>query len=150
MKMGSARIAGVVLLLMGAVLTQWAFRFGMAPTPVDAFVRLLVLMADVLLLVPAMAALLSNKSISDTGRDWLGNGPRLLSIYIGCVVAFGIVLAIEFGCRHYFKHHYTAPYTERTEWSPTHDPMRLKGDNIRHRCFVNHTLIYARNSTIHT
>jgi hypothetical protein len=56
MKMSSARIAGVVLVVMGAVLTQWAFRFGMAPTPVDAFVRLLVLVADVLVLVPSIGS----------------------------------------------------------------------------------------------
>ena len=148
--MSSARIAGVVLMVMVAVFTQWAFRFGMAPTPVDAFVRLLVLVADVLVLVPSMAALLSNKSISDTLRNWLHDKPRLLSIYIGGVIAFGMVLVVEFGCRHYFKHHYTASYAERTEWNPTHDPMRAKGDTINHRCFVNDTLIYDRNYIIDT
>ncbi len=148
--MGSARIAGVVLMVMVTVLTQWAFRFGMAPTPVDAFVRLLVLVADVLLFIPAIAALLTSKSISDTVRYWLRDSPRLASLYLGCVVAFGMVLAVEFGCRHYFKHHYTAPYVERTEWSPTHDPMRAKGDTINHRCFVNDTLIYNHNYAIDT
>lgn len=148
--MSSARIAGVVLVVMGAMLTQWAFRFGMAPTPVDAFVRLLVLVADVLVLIPAIGALLSDKSISDTLRSWLRDTPRLFSIYIGGVIAFGVVLAVEFGCRHYFKHHYTAPYVEQTEWSPTHDPMRAKGDTINHRCFVNDTLIYDLNYAIDT
>ncbi len=145
-----SRMLGILMVLIIAALTQWAFRFGMAPTLVDAFVRLLVLIADLLLFIPAIAALLSAKSISDTVRYWLQDSPRLASIYLGCVVAFGMVLAVEFGCRHYFKHHYTAPYAERTEWSPTHDPMRAKGDTINHRCFVNDTLIYNHNYAIDT
>ena len=149
-EMGYSRILGIFMVLFIAALTQWAFRFGMAPTPVDAFVRLLVLVADVLLFIPAIAALLSAKSFSDTVRYWLRDSPRLASIYFGCVVAFGMVLAVELGCRHYFKHHYTAPYAERTEWSPTHDPMRAKGDTINHRCFVNDTLIYDCNYAIDT
>jgi hypothetical protein len=81
---------------------------------------------------------------------WLRDSLGCYPIYIGGVIAFGMVLAVEFGCRHYFKHHYTAPYAERTEWSPTHDPMRAKGDTINHRCFVNDTLIYNHNYAIDT
>ncbi len=148
--MGYSRTLGILMVLIIAALTQWAFRFVMASTPVDAFVRLLVLMADVLLFIPAIAALLSAKSISDTVRNWLRKSPRFASIYIGCAIAFGMVLAVEFGCRYYFKHKYTPPYTERTEWNPTHDPLKAKGDTIHHRCFVNDTLIYDIDYTIDT
>lgn len=146
--MKSSRITGMIVLVLGAMLTQWAFRFGMASTPVDAFVRLLVLVADAFLFFPAIGALLSTKNLSDTGRDWLRNSPRLFSIYIGCALAFGVLLTVEFGCRHYFKHHYKDPYLERTEWSPTNDPMQAKGDTIHHRCLVNDTLIYDLNYAI--
>jgi hypothetical protein len=148
--MGYSRTLGILMVLIIAALTQWAFRFVMASTPVDAFLRLLVLVADGLLFIPAIAALLSAKSISDTVRNWLRKSPRFASIYIGCAIAFGMVLAVEFGCRHYFKHHYAPPYAERTEWNPTHDPLKAKGDTIHHRCFVNDTLIYDLEYAIDT
>lgn len=134
-----ARLIGILLIAMALTLTQWAFRFQLDQTPVDAFVRLLVCMADVLLGASAAIFLLSGKR---TVRDALLGFPRHATVMFGLWTAFAMLLAVEFSSRHYFRNHYVPPYKERTDWYPTHDPRKAKGDTILHRCLVNDTLIY--------
>lgn len=139
----SSRLLGLSLLAVALVLTQWAFRFNLVQTPVDSFVRLLVCIADVLLIIPSLIFLLSNKdkakaTLQSTLQLWPGH----TAAYLGLCVAFIMMLVIEFSCRHYFKHRYTPPHVEHTYWNPSPNPVKAKGDTIKHRYFVNDTLVY--------
>lgn len=138
-----SRVLGILLLTAAAVLTQWAFRFHLVQTPVDSFVRLLVCMADVLLIIPALFFLLSDKDNARVAlKSVLQHWPGITAAYLGLCLAFMIVLVIEFSCRYYFKWQYQPPHTEHTYWNPTPNPVKAKGDTIKHRYFVNDSLVY--------
>ncbi|MCF8258141.1 MAG: hypothetical protein K9J06_11335 [Flavobacteriales bacterium] len=139
----NAPVLGMLLTAAAIALTQWAFRFHIPQTPVDSFIRLLVCIADVLTIIPAMGFLFSpEKKITVALRGFLNKRPRLTVIYVGLLLAFGAILVVEFSCRYYFKHRYAPPHTEHTYWNPSPNPVKAKGDTIKHRYFVNDSLVY--------
>jgi hypothetical protein len=149
MGISQAKVVAIATILVALALTQWAFRFHAPTTPVDSFVRLLVLATVVLLSVPTLVLLISNKgSAQQTLRTTLKKWPRSSALYLGLVMTFGLVLVIEFSCRYFFKHIYKAPHVEQTLWHPSSNPLEVKGDTIHHRYFVNDTLIYDLRYTI--
>lgn len=138
-----ARVVAIALLVAVLALTQWAFRFHTPATPVDSFMRLLVLVVDVFLAVPTTVFLLAgSESATQTVRHVLQKWSRSAAMYFGLVMTFGLMLIIEFSCRYYFKHIYEAPHLEQTLWHPSSNPLEVKGDTIHHQYYVNDTLIY--------
>lgn len=146
-----SRTAGLLIGLLLLALTQWAFRFHLPESPVDSFMRLLVLITDGLALIPMLGLLLSgNKGAMQAIRLWTGRHPNLTAAYIGLVMTFGAVLTVEFGCRFYFKRFYQPPYHEVTNWDPAPNPSRAKGDTICHQYIINDTVIYDLKYAIDT
>jgi len=138
-----SRVLGILLLAVAALLTQWAFRFHLVQTPVDSFVRLLVCNADVLLIIPALVFLLSDKdNAKATLKSLLQRWSGLTAAYLGLCLTFMMILVVEFSCRYYFKRQYQPPHIEHTYWNPSPNPVKAKGDTIKHRYFVNDSLVY--------
>jgi hypothetical protein len=138
-----SRLVGIALLSVAGVLTQWAFRFHLAVSPVDSFIRLLICMADVLLIIPSIAFIFSGQEkLTTSVKDILRYSPTLVSIYIAGIAVYVTILAVEFGCRYHFRNHYEPPHREYTYWNPSPNPVKVKGDTIVHRYFVNDTLVY--------
>ncbi len=138
-----SRLLGFTLITVSIALTQWAFRFDLDVSPVDSFVRLLVCIADVLLIIPAIILIASpEKQPSESIKHILWQYSALATLYFSCITVYATILAVEFGCRYHFRNHYEPPHSEYTYWNPSPDPVKVKGDTIVHRYFVNDSLIY--------
>ncbi len=138
-----SRTLGIALLLLAVALTQWAFRFHLPHSPVDAFVRVLVVLADALILVTSIPLLSGGgQTWEETLVTFQRKFPRTASFHIGMIIAFVSVLVVEFTCRYYFRKFYQPPYRQETNWHPSPNPRLAKGDTICHQYIVNDTLVY--------
>lgn len=149
--MKSARIISAVLFLLAFAFNEWAFRFIFPLEPIDSFLRLMTLVLDGFVLVAVMALGWKNEKFTTRAKEIANSFPRSISIYFGLFVAYCCVMAVEFGCRYYFKHGYRAPYTEATYWEPSAvvpdsvlGSALLKDSVISHAYVVNDSLIYKQ------
>lgn len=150
-----SRSIGLFVLTLSIALTQWAFRFGLPSSPVDGFLKCLILVLDCFLLVSALALLWKKEALVYRLKTIGKSYPRSVLIFAGLFLAFVILVAIEIGARVYFKHGYKAPYMENTLWDPA--PVKLDSvfgsclppdTTISHRYIVNDSLIYEQRYTI--
>ena len=144
-----------VLFLIALGLTEWAFRFFTNSEPIDSFLRLLILVMDVGAVILVLAFAVSNLKFNDRFKQIIDNAPKASLIYVGLLISYCMVLAIEFSCRFYFKHVYQAPYTEQTFWEPSAvikdsilGSSLPKDTVISHAYFANDTLIYKQKYKI--
>ncbi len=149
--MKSARTVALIVLAIGIALNEWAFRFFIPQEPVDSFIRLMMLVFDGFLLVFVGAFLKSNSTFSERLTELLHQWPRSLTMFLGLFLAYCGMMAVEFGCRFYFKAFYEAPYSEHTYWEPcavVADAAlgsSLPPDTvIGHALVVNDSLIYKK------
>ncbi|MCF8461293.1 MAG: hypothetical protein K9G46_11265 [Flavobacteriales bacterium] len=153
--MKSARIVALCAIALGIGLTQWAFRFLMPPTPVDAFIRLMMLVFDGFVLVFIFCFGWQNVPFAARLRQLLQQWPRLVAVFMGLFLAYCGFMAVEFACRFYFKHGYRAPYSDKTYWEPSASVQdsilgtALWPDTvISHALVVNDSLIYKKHYRI--
>lgn len=148
----SSRFAAISFLTIGLFINEWAFEF-VVPTDrdIDGFLKLLVLVGDVILLDTVMTLTFvgKKKTFKEFLRFVTRTFPKISSLYFGLVVAYLLLLGLEFGSRYYFKHIYKAPYTEQTKWQPAPKVDNadygyiLPADTIiHHQYFVNDSLIF--------
>jgi hypothetical protein len=131
------------MLFAAVCLLQWAFRFHLVHSPVDSFVRVLVAAAVTLAGIPILLLLLGgNLTLTERLRHMAQRFPRSTALYAGVAVTFVLLVTVEFACRYYFRHFYTAPYKDETNWHPSPNPRLAKGDTICHQYIANDTLIY--------
>jgi hypothetical protein len=146
-----SRILGLFILIFALALTQWAFRFDLPNSPVDAFLRVMTMLLDFFLLSIAFAMLWKADGIVSRMRTLGTSYPRSVLVFFGLFLAFGTILSAEIGARVYFKHGYTPPYTEQTYWKPRatqRDTVLgtcLPPDTvISHAYIINDSLIYEQ------
>lgn len=150
-----SRVLGVFVLLFALGLTEWAFRFELPKSPVDSFLRALTLVLDCFLLVIALTMIWKKESIVPRLNKLGKSYPRTFSIFIGLLIAFCILVAVEIGARLYFVHGYSAPYTEQTYWEPgpcrrdsTLGSSLAPNTVISHAYIINDSLIYKQHYRI--
>jgi len=149
--MKSARIVALSIFALGFAFNEWAFRFIFPLPPVDSFIRLMTLVLDGFLLALIGAFAWHNTPFAERLKQLLHQSPKLVAVFMGLFFAYGSFMAVEFGCRFYFKHIYEAPYTEQTYWEPSSvvpDSVlgtALQPDTvISHVLIVNDSLIYKK------
>lgn len=148
---GSARVFAIIVFIAGFAFNEWAFRFIFPLEPVDSFLRLLTLVLDAFLLVLIMGFLASRLSVGKRARDLLRLRPKAVAIYFGFFISFCVLVAVEFGCRFYFKNIYVAPYSEATYWEPSAvipdselGSSLARDTTITHAYVINDSLIYKQ------
>jgi hypothetical protein len=149
--MKSARIVALCAFALGFALNQWAFRLIFPPTPVDAFIRLMMLVLDGFLLTFILAFAWRNIPFANRLKQLLQQSPRLVSLFMSLFFAYGTLMVIEIACRLCFKYVYHDPYVQKTIWEPYVDlPDSILGTrlpsnaDITHTLFVNDSLIYKK------
>ncbi len=139
----TSKVAGAVLLFAAVCLLQWAFRFHLAHSPVDSFIRVLAASAVVLMSIPTILLLMGGKApLAKMLLQLTQRFPKGAALFAGVAWTFVILVMVEFACRYYFRHFYTAPYEDETNWHPSPNPRLAKGDTICHQYIVNDTLVY--------
>jgi len=153
--MRSARVLSLILFIVGLLLNEWAFRLLSSSAPVDAFVRLLVLVLDGFLLVLILTFAWSDVTVGQRLVHLLDHHPRRSLFFLGAFAAYAVCVAVEMGCRYYFKHGYVAPYAEKTVWRPAPvvpdtvlGTAWLRDTVIDHTYMVNDTLVYQQQYRI--
>lgn len=149
--MKSARIVALVALAAGLFLNEWAFRFLSSTPPIDSFMRLMMLLADVFMATFIFTFLWENVSLATRVRTLISRHSRSVAVFFGLALAYGTALTVEFGCRYYFKHLYSAPYSAQTYWEPSANKrdsimgsVLLRDTVISHAYVVNDSLIYKQ------
>ena len=140
------------MLALGAfVFNEWAFRFIFPLQPIDSFLRLMTLVLDVFILSTVLILWSSNSALSNSIKGFAHVSPRLTAFLVGSFISYCLLMAVEFGCRYYFKHLYKAPYSEATYWEPSANVRDSilgtalpKDTVISHAYVVNDSLIYKR------
>lgn len=149
--MKSAHVLSIVILVLGLLLNEWAFKFISPSEPIDGFLRLLILVSDSFLLIIILILCHRNETISERIRFILQKAPKSTAIFFGLLLSFGLIVCLEFGCRYYFKHFYKAPYSEETIWNPSPvvpdsimGSVLPKDTTIQHTYIINDSLIYKQ------
>lgn len=140
------------MLALGAfAFNEWAFRFIFPLQPIDSFLRLMTLVLDVFILSTVLILWSSNSTLSNSIKGFAHVSPRLTAFLVGSFISYCVLMAVEFGCRYYFKHLYEAPYSEATYWEPSANVRDSilgtalpKDTVISHAYVVNDSLIYKR------
>nr|MBP9153203.1 hypothetical protein [Flavobacteriales bacterium] len=104
--MKSARIIALCAFALGIALNQWAFRLIFPPTPVDAFIRLMMLVLDGFLLTIILAFAWRNIPFAERLKQLLQQWPRLVSLFMSLLFAYGTLMAVEISSRLCFKYVY--------------------------------------------
>ena len=146
-----SRIVGILVLIVGFLFNEWAFRFIFPLEPIDSFLRLMTLVLNGFLITIVLALIWKKSSIKVRIQALASGHPRLLAAFIGSFMAYCSFMALEFSCRYYFKHIYKAPYSEKTYWEPSaivRDSILgsslAKDTVISHAYIVNDSLIYKQ------
>lgn len=149
--MRSARVFAIVVFIAGFVFNEWAFRFIFPLQPVDSFLRLLTLALDLFLIALVISFIISPLSVSKRAKALLKSKPRAVAVFFGFFIGYCAIVAIEFGCRYYFKHIYEAPYSEATYWEPSAVILNedlgsalARDTTITHAYVINDSLIYKQ------
>ncbi|MFT4543777.1 MAG: hypothetical protein ACI9EQ_000227 [Bacteroidia bacterium] len=157
MPLKHSKSVALIIFLVALGFNEWAFRFIFPLEPIDSFLRLMTLVLDGFLLILVFAFGVSGQSINDRTNHLFQNQSRLVSILLGSFVSYCLIMAVEFGCRYYFKQVYTAPYAEQTFWEPSAViPDTIIGTSlpkntlISHTLIVNDSLIYKQNYSTDT
>ena len=147
--MKSARIVAIAALALGFAFNEWAFRFILPTPPIDSFMRLMALVFDCFIIVFVIAFIWQNATVSQRIKLLLTKHPSSVGLFIGLFMAYSTFMAVEFGCRYYFKHFYQAPFIEQTHWEPNGTQRDstmgyvLPPDTIiNHSYTVNDSLVY--------
>ncbi len=151
-QMKSSRVIALLVLLLGFAFNEWAFRFIFPLEPIDSFLRLMTLVLDLFLISFGFAFVVSKHSFGTRLKNLLQNNSRSVSLFLGLFFSYCILMAVEFGCRYYFKLVYQAPYSEKTYWEPsaivpdsTLGSALHKDTVISHAYVINDSLIYRQN-----
>ncbi len=149
--MKSARITALIIIILGFVFNEWAFRFVFPLEPIDSFLRLITLVLDLFLITMVVVLLFGKPTVSERLKGLMQQHPRKLMLFFGLFISFCSIVVIEFSCRYYFKHIYEAPYSEQTYWEPSaivRDSVlgsKLANDTvISHAYVINDSLIYKQ------
>ncbi len=149
--LSNSRHVAALVLVLGFLFNEWAFRFIFPLQPIDSFLRLMTLVLDGFILVFGISFLVKNQSFGERLKNLISTRPKLLSIYFGSFFAFCLLMLVEFSCRYYFKHVYQPVYAEETYWEPSaivRDSIlgsSLPRDTvISHAYVVNDSLIYKQ------
>ena len=149
--MKSARILSLISLVVLLIANEWAFRAVTEKPPIDSFLRMMMLGADVLVICIIIWLWNGNQSFAYKLKNTVSLHPKRSSLFIGLCLSFGLLLTVEFSSRYYFKHLYKAPYKEATYWEPSASiqdsilgTALLKDTVISHAYVVNDSLIYKQ------
>jgi len=153
--MKKSRFIGVLIIVIGFVFNEWAFRFIFPLEPIDSFLRLMTLVLNAFLIIVAIALLATDQSIKERMRELMNRWPSWVAAFFGLFMCYCLMMVVEFSCRFYFKNIYEAPYSEKTTWIPraydNDDILGIKSPldtTITHEYIVNDSLIYLRHYQI--
>lgn len=144
-------MVGIFVLIIAFAFNEWAFRFGLDMEPIDSFLRLMTLVLDGFILAFVLAVSWKKAGLVARVQDLARSYPRSTLSFVGLFLAYCTVMAVEFGCRFYFKYGYEAPYSEKTYW----EPSAVRRDSVLGSCLppdtvishayvINDSLIYKR------
>lgn len=149
--MKSARILSLVSLFLLLLANEWAFRLVTEEPPIDSFLRMMMLGADVLGICAIIWLWNGNQAFAAKLKNTVSLHPKHSSLFIGLCLSFGLLLSVEFSSRYYFKYVYEAPYKEATYWEPSANVRDSilgtalpKDTVISHAYVVNDSLIYKQ------
>lgn len=135
------------------ILNEWAFRFLFPLQPIDQFMRLMVVVLDLIMLPVTLIG--ATPDFRENGLlQWIRSRPRVSALWLGVFTSYCLLMAAEFSCRYYFKHQYEPPYVEHKTWDPAlhlPDPQLghhlPKNGEVTHTLVVNDTLVYEVDYT---